>query len=458
MARLLPYTLESFRRIVDQEERRGRNLMHADRLVRECTTELKALRQTFLSNLMDAENEDEASELRAEYREQRGELREARDEKVRESLDAVLHRFETDLGNAKFGWGLTKGPLVETRQTYVIPNQLHLILPMKQASAVLREAIGSAPQSRNSIVRALQSSLKKEYPHGVIRLDIKSFFDSIPHDLLLQKLARARKIDSITTSLTKQLLSEFAERSFSQQGVPQGVGLSSQLAEFYLADLDRSIRTQSGVVFYARYVDDIIIVTESPRFVETVWDRIQSALDDLGLELHPTKQQKVIAEDKGGYNGNAVLEYLGYEFRNNGKLETKLTDKRFKRQIAKIEQAFDAWAKNASSALNPNTGADGLLVDRIRYLTSNTKLHYSKSHVAIGIYFSNSALNPESPQLRSLDARLNWLIKKHSAQMSIKTRSKLESLSFVNGFKNRTFARFNQHRAERIVKCWENQR
>jgi hypothetical protein len=329
---------------------------------------------------------------------------------------------------------------------------------MKQASTVLREAVESTPQSRNSIIRALQSSLKKEYPHGVIRVDIESFFDSIPHNFLMQRMVRARKIDSITVSLTEQLLSEFANLTFTKRGVPQGVGLSSQLAEFYLADLDRTIRTQAGVVFYARYVDDIIVVTESPRFVDTVWNRIEDTLNALGLQLHPTKQQKVTADDKGSYKGNAVIEYLGYEFRNNGKLETKLTNKRFKRQVLKIERAFDSWAKNSPTAKKPNTGADGLLVDRIRYLTSNTKLHYSKSNVAIGIYFSNSALDPENSQLRALDRRLSWLIQKHAAQMSTSTMNKLEKLSFVSGFENRTFARFNQRRAERIVKCWEAMR
>jgi hypothetical protein len=93
MARLLPYTLESFRRIVDQEERRGRNLMHTDRTVRECTMMLKALREDFLNNLATTETDDEASELRAIYREHRGELRAARDEKVRDSIEAVLRRF-----------------------------------------------------------------------------------------------------------------------------------------------------------------------------------------------------------------------------------------------------------------------------------------------------------------------------------------------------------------------------
>ncbi|KQY74356.1 hypothetical protein ASD13_12870 [Microbacterium sp. Root1433D1] len=95
-----------------------------------------------------------------------------------------------------------------------------------------------------------------------------------------------------------------------------------------------------------------------------------------------------------------------------------------------------------------------MLLDRIRYLAGNTKLLNSKSNVAIGLYFSNSALDENAGELRELDVMIQEFCLLHGSKMPDKLRSRIESISFVDMFHSRSFLRFNQKRVERIVSIW----
>src|SRR5690606_17200506 len=103
----------------------------------------------------------------------------------------------------------------------------------------------------------------------------------------------------------------------------------------------------------------------------------------------------------------------------------------------------------------PNHGHNGLLLDRVRYLAGNTKLLNSKSNVAIGLYFSNSALDPDALELTELDASLNAFCERHASKMPTELRERLEAISFVDMFASRQCLRFRQKRIEQIVRIWK---
>jgi hypothetical protein len=269
-------------------------------------------------------------------------------------------------------------------------------------------------------------------------------------------------IDSITLELVSALLVDFRRASGTARGVPQGVGLSSQLAEFYLSEFDRAIRSFEGVIFYSRYVDDIVIVIDSSANRALVDTRIGSELTGLGLVENRLKRQEIDTDADGCYatgrcsNGDQ-LEYLGYRFSNSGKtLSTMISERRMKLREKRLELAFSSWGRHAPYALHPNHGLDALLTDRLRYLSGNIRLRHSKSNVVVGIYFSNSALDVASPQLRELDAALATLIKINAPRMTNELRDRLERISFEQGFREKSFLRANQPRIDRIVACWRS--
>lgn len=454
----LPYTLKSFHYLAEQEARKGDDPTRWDPKVEKHIKELKILREGYhLERQMFHDDDNKLVELRRDYISTRARRRALRDESVQSTIRLAVDMLEDKLKTKTFFWNLTRGPVIDSRVTFKPQKSLWQHLTGKQAEAAIRHEANLSPLSRNSIIRSLKDTLDKQYAHAIIRLDIKSYFDSIPHDNLSKMIAQNRRIDPTTKYLVEMLLQEYRDLTKSQQGLPQGVGLSSQLAEMYLTGFDKEIRSQPGVLYYARYVDDIIIVTETSQDANTIEKEISAQLIQLGLERNDSKSYQIIVNTKGEYPSGTTLEYLGYCFNRpigSSKLITSLVEKRIMRRTDRMDRAFEIWNQKSPNPQTPNTGNDGLLVNRIQYLASNTKLRNSKSNVAVGIFYSNSALDQESPQLTKLDNHLTELIKNHRTHMSNSLINKLESISFVNGFRNRTFLRFNQQRVERISICW----
>src|SRR5699024_7718912 len=137
--------------------------------------------------------------------------------------------------------------------------------------------------------------------------------------------------------------------------------------------------------------------------------------------------------------------------RYNGKLSVDLTRERKEKRKNRLDVAFQKWLAKKPSKSNPNHGDDGLLAARVRFLAANTKLDNSKNNVAIGLYFSNSALDTGAPHLKSMDKHLEFLINKYQNKMSSTLESRLRAISFNGSFEKRTFIRYNGKKLEQIV-------
>lgn len=181
-------------------------------------------------------------------------LRELAKNAVDSAVQDARDSFEEDVTTGVFSWGLKaerqfkkQGRPGETRYTYGIPRDLKLRLPELQASAIVRAGTNETPQNRDSIVRGLQHALHRPYAHGVLKLDISRYFESISHTLLLEKVKSIRGADSTTVFLVESLLNEYKDLTGNSTGVPQGVGLSAHLAELYLSDFDHRVRTARGL-------------------------------------------------------------------------------------------------------------------------------------------------------------------------------------------------------------------
>jgi RNA-directed DNA polymerase len=96
----------------------------------------------------------------------------------------------------------------------------------------------------------------------VMRTDVKAFYESIDHHLLLEKLAVYIK-DRFTLNLLWQSIHRCVERGglFRDitMGIPRGCPLSPLLGAFFLTELDDTLEQQD--VFYVRYMDDVLIMS-----------------------------------------------------------------------------------------------------------------------------------------------------------------------------------------------------
>lgn len=146
-------------------------------------------------------------------------------------------------------------------------------------------------------IDALDKTLRKISGNGfkpcfALKCDIKKFFETVDHSILLN-IIRKRIKDADAMRLLEKIIESFISQYstlFKRRGLPIG-NLTSQLfANIYLNELDQFIKHKLKVKYYIRYTDDFVIGAEDKLYLENIIEAIHSFLSDkLGLELHPNK-------------------------------------------------------------------------------------------------------------------------------------------------------------------------
>src|SRR3954453_22341049 len=142
----------------------------------------------------------------------------------------------------------------------------------------------------------------------VVDADLKSYFDSIPHDRLLErirdKVADGRLLRLIDSFLTAGILEALQEWT-PTAGAPQGAVLSPLLSNVYLDPLDRLVAS-SGFEM-VRYADDFVILCRTKAEAQRALAVVQAWVAVHGLTLHPDKTRIVEAQAE-------AFDFLGYRF------------------------------------------------------------------------------------------------------------------------------------------------
>ena len=126
-------------------------------------------------------------------------------------------------------------------------------------------------------------------PCWALKLDIKKFFASIDHQVLLELLKQRIK-DSDILWLLKNVIDSFHSESGEGKGIPLGNLTSQVFANIYMNELDQYIKHQLKIKYYIRYADDFVILTNSKKSLEKLVEPIAEFLKtSLKLELHPNK-------------------------------------------------------------------------------------------------------------------------------------------------------------------------
>jgi RNA-directed DNA polymerase len=148
----------------------------------------------------------------------------------------------------------------------------------------------------------------------VVDADLKSYFDTIPHERLLQriraKVADGRLLGLIESFLKAGILDGLQEWT-PAAGAPQGAVLSPLLSNIYLDPLDQLMAAHG--LEMVRYADDFVILCRSRQEAEGALAMVQAWVAENGLTLHPTKTRIVAASRE-------AFDFLGYRFDRDKRL------------------------------------------------------------------------------------------------------------------------------------------
>lgn len=156
-------------------------------------------------------------------------------------------------------------------------------------------------------LRRVDTLLKQGYRY-VVDVDLKSYFDTIPHDKLLgevRKHVADRRVLALIEAFLKAGIFDGLQQWTPESGAPQGAVLSPLLSNLYLNGLDHHM-AGSGYEM-TRYADDLVVLCRTREEAERALAMVQTWTAAAALTLHPTKTQIVDAGSEG-------FDFLGYRF------------------------------------------------------------------------------------------------------------------------------------------------
>lgn len=209
----------------------------------------------------------------------------------------------------------------------------------------------------------------------VIDLDIKSFFDTIPWDLIEKAVARHTELGWVRLYVKRWLRAPVERRDGSREertrGTPQGSVVSPVLSNLFMHyAFDLWMHRTLPHLRFERYADDAIVHCRSETEAKAVLEAIRNRLAECGLELHPEKTRIVYCKDgkRKAEHEHISFDFLGYTFRPREARDRK--GKRFlnflpaisRKAAKKVRQTIREW-RLASTRTNQKLEDLAQLID-----------------------------------------------------------------------------------------------
>ena len=156
----------------------------------------------------------------------------------------------------------------------------------------------------------------------ILDLDVRAFFDSVPHDLLLKAVSHHTDERWVLLYIERWLKAPMQMPDGTlvarEKGTPQGSPISPLLANLFMHyAFDRWMDREFPGCPFERYADDIVAHCDTEEQAQNLRAAIASRLGALGLELHPDKTKVVYCQDdqRRGDSEHTSFDFLGYTFR-----------------------------------------------------------------------------------------------------------------------------------------------
>lgn len=272
---------------------------------------------------------------------------------------------------------IPKGPDKKPRKICIPSIRDRIVIA--EVSKALKKSFAS--ETRRPLSSQVASQVVREIRNGrqfdaYFKLDLTTFFASIPHDLLLKKLEARLGADSVVMHLIRKILvnkaydpesrkvydpknskeiqndsgtsngngasdgADAAAKKKKDAGIPEGLSCSGLLADIYMSDVDSRFGQRKDIRYF-RFVDDIFVLCKREK------------LDGIRRELsHLIKKKELCLNDDKTMEGNTgdEFEYLGYSFKSGNVSIRKSSI--YKHELA-IEEKIKDHVRNMVSAEDP---------------------------------------------------------------------------------------------------------
>ena len=208
----------------------------------------------------------------------------------------------------------------------------------------------------NKAQQMLQQCLKKHGKIHVLKADVRKYFPSIDHAVLLQ-LIRKRIADPRLMAVIEDIVASYHEPGAPGKGLPIG-NLTSQLfANLYLDAFDQWMKCRRRECWYTRYMDDFVVIHPNKNHLQALRIDAERWLSDhLALETNDKTSVFPVA-----HQGGRGLDFLGYHLWPDGRRMRRASLRRFGRQLKlwqalyasgeielpQIRESLHSWANHA---------------------------------------------------------------------------------------------------------------
>ena len=257
----------------------------------------------------------------------------------------------------------------------LVQQSVAIILNQIYEEDFLEFSYGFRPgRSQHQALDALVVALKTKKVNYVLDADIRGFFDHLDHEWLMKFVQRRVADPRILRLIQKWLkagVMEEGQWKETEEGTPQGSGISPLLANIYLHYVfDLWVATwlricARGDVVVIRYADDSVLGFQSRGEADCFLEDFKQQLAEFGLELHPEKTRRIEfgrwaerSRNKRGEGKPETFDFLGFTHISGKDKKGNFTVKRktiAKRMRAKLQDLKQKLAKRRHDPV-PQTG------------------------------------------------------------------------------------------------------
>jgi retron-type reverse transcriptase len=231
----------------------------------------------------------------------------------------------------------------------VVHRSLHNTLEPIFEKRFIQDTYACRPdKGTHAGVDRLQEFMRKQDTDYYLKCDVKGYFDSVDHQVLLDEVGR-KVSDEDVLWLIREFLQDYSSHKGKFKGMPIGTLYSQLFANIYLDRFDHSVKQSLQADYYIHYMDDFILLSDSKNRLHYFKEAMQGFLrDELKLSLPDSKTTLEPVSKGATFLGYRVFpHYLLLRKRNKLNFKRRLSKQ--KEQLGRGEISFHEFRQSVAS-------------------------------------------------------------------------------------------------------------